>query len=1040
MKNSFLNHRSSLGVPPEFFGATGVGNDAAALNLWLAADIFKRVGAEQFYSFSSAVTIPNGTVIEGTLNLIWTGAGSVPVMTIGNDCEIQNLWISTPATTGNSMTIGTGYKGESLVASGFGNSGAGFLTIADTAGLDLDLLESTGGFQRAFTIGNDSGWSSGGRVGMLRVRDYTRGVALNYLDGFRLEGYDIAGRNALAANSPGHNGILAAGLRNCLFGPGSIQGAGEHLFRLGGSADRGASRNNKFGRITMDGPGGSFIKINANAIANDFQFAGVDAVGRFASVPGGNRELFRLSHCRNFVFGPSRLVVGEGSAYSAQDALALNDVTGVVVQGLHVEGLGQSVVDFASGQDIDETLGNGDVRDITIGSLTGEDLTSRTMVRFAMASGFEAAGLNISGVDYFSDGPLFAANGATVVDGPCSISGRFRKTDLTTLPATTNLPLNMVLDLEIGQRRIKNVGGALKFVDVVTPDLFSGATDDARLTAFFARLMATGAHGVMSGEYRTTIDFPITEPISLDALGAVIYQTVWPFGFLQLRAGSGGSRISNVHVVEDLTVARPAIVGNPRYRGYSEAQRHCALWVESGENVIHNISSEGMVSTTCLRGPVVWYPAGAGHTGADTDPNTAFDYSSFAENNRVTETHGKTQDFTITGHQQRNPFIHGFSLRDVVDTTGNPPHVTYMRSNGTGVTAGYIVGGHISGGHCYHSPDGVAHKFHDALGTSFSDLSAYDASGVSNFIDCLECSWANLTGSNLAGDNTQDRYAHNFEGCTGRIIGLHMDGVDSNTIGLLELFDGKVASDLWVMGATATTDFRTGNGVTEALIRAADTSKLNIRGADYKALGNDPRFMFVTAGTGQITASDISCVGTTALANAAGGPIHMNYDEMQMLGTPLTNSGTVTTSIAERTLRRQALTPPSLYGTTTAGTHGHTVRRCWIERTGNRVNLNIICTVDGAFGGTGNVRLGPLPYAVADDAGTTLLDHRPLITTADNITVPGGSFLCAALIDGTNYIGLQTLNGITRANLAHTALGANASFHVQISYYTTDPF
>jgi hypothetical protein len=460
----------NLAVPADF-GALETGNNTAALTAWLASPLLKHADADKVHTFSSALTIPSGTVLEGKLNLVWTGAGSVPILTIGDNVEIEHLDIKVPTTTGNSMTIGTGYKGQSIVVTGSGNSGAGFIDIPDTAGLDLDLLECKGGFQRAFTLGNKDAWSFGGRVGTIRVRDYTRGIGINYLDGFTLEHYDIRGRNALASFTAGHNGILVSGLRNSTFGAGVITDAGEHLIRFAGEALLGPSYNNSFGDMELENPGGSFVKINADAIAEDFRFGDIRALGKFVTT-GGNKELLRLSHCKNIYFGNVTLSAADGFTYSAEDALALNDVDGIFISHLHVEDLNQSVIDANSGQDIGTGLGDGDVKNVYIGGLTGYNPTNRTVVTFAMATGFTVSDIHISNMNYFTDGALYFGSGTTVVSGPCSISGRFRKTDINTLPLTTNLPANMAIDFTIDHRHVENEAGVLVWADdVIRPNL-----------------------------------------------------------------------------------------------------------------------------------------------------------------------------------------------------------------------------------------------------------------------------------------------------------------------------------------------------------------------------------------------------------------------------------------------------------------------------------------------------------------------------------------------------------------------------------------
>lgn len=463
------------------------GDDTAKLNAWLQEGGTLKPQRNHTYKVTGALTIPAGAVIDGELRLAYAGANGLAWLTIGNNVALDRLRMDVPTATGTTVAIGTGYRGSEIYLTGGGGGGTSAITIANTAGLDLDRFDCDGGFQRPLVLGNNAAWSTGGRLGFAKIRDYTRGIGINYLDGFTLGGYDIGERNALASGDAGHNGILATGIRNCAFGPGRIEGAGEHLFRLGGDPALGASYNNSFGDMVLDGPGRSFIKFNADVIAYDFRFGDINAVGRFMATPGGNRELLRLSHCRDLSFGRVSLVLGDGAAFSAQDAIAANDVDGVTVAHLHADGLAQSVVDCVSGQDIGAGLGNGDVRNIHIGGLTGTDANSKVIVKFAMAAGFKASGVHIAGMDYTSDGPLVTASPTTVVDGPCSISGRLRKTDLTTMPSVTSLPAQVAVDLRIGEMPVVVFDGAL----VDARSLTQPFADRAALVAAIADLPAS---------------------------------------------------------------------------------------------------------------------------------------------------------------------------------------------------------------------------------------------------------------------------------------------------------------------------------------------------------------------------------------------------------------------------------------------------------------------------------------------------------------------------------------------------------------------
>lgn len=501
MVNGALHYPVVIGEPvslpaPYLLRGDAAYDDTAQLNAWLAGGGTIRPLLSHTYRVTGAVTIPDGAFIDGELRLVYDGPNDLAWLTIGDDVYLDSLQIDIPTATGMTASIGTGYRGQEIRMTGGGNAGATALTIANTAGLDLGRFESVGGFQRPLALGNPAAWSTGGRIGEVVIRDYTRGLAINYLDGFTLGTYDIGGRNSAASYTAGHNGILAAGLRNCTFGAGRIEGAGEHLFRLGGTAAMGASYNNTFGDMVLDGPGGSFVKINADAVAYDFRFGDIAAVGRFATAPGGNRELLRLSHCRSFTFGAVSLTLGDGATYSAQDAVAANDTHDIHIASIHADALNQSVFDALSGQDNGDGLGNGDVYNIHVGGLTGTNSYSKSVVRVALDTGFTARNITIAGMDYFTDGVLFNASGTTVIDGPCSISGRLRRTDLTALPAVSSLPGAVAVDLTVGEMPVVAFNGALVDARAITQPYADRA-------AMIAALAATPAGVTRIGHYTT---------------------------------------------------------------------------------------------------------------------------------------------------------------------------------------------------------------------------------------------------------------------------------------------------------------------------------------------------------------------------------------------------------------------------------------------------------------------------------------------------------------------------------------------------------
>lgn len=74
------------------------------------------------------------------------------------------------------------------------------------------------------------------RINSINVRSYSRGLMLRNVKDFTLGTHQLSGRSPNAAPDPGHNGLLLAGVQSATFGPGYVRDAGEHGYRVGGSA------------------------------------------------------------------------------------------------------------------------------------------------------------------------------------------------------------------------------------------------------------------------------------------------------------------------------------------------------------------------------------------------------------------------------------------------------------------------------------------------------------------------------------------------------------------------------------------------------------------------------------------------------------------------------------------------------------------------------------------------------------------------------------------------------------------------------------
>jgi len=569
-----------------------------------------------------------------------------------------------------------------------------------------------------------------------------------------------------------------------------------------------------------------------------------------------------------------------------------------------------------------------------------------------------------------------------------------------------------------------------------TPEHFgAGLTldDSDAFIPFIAAIQSTGRRGVMRGNYTISRDFDVTAPISLQAFGSTVTQTVQPKGFIRLMDGSGGSEIDGVTFATSYT--RSTQSGN--HRGYNAAQRAAPLWVESGGNRITNIHSTNAYNAVCLRGPVIRNPAGAGYTGADTDPVSAYFFTEYADDNFVSGVRIKTQDFAVTGHQQRRMYLGHVSGDDITRIQGIPPHLVYMVRDGVP-----CIDCKVENLHCTNGLYGPQHKFINFSNSSFSDLSASNSLGVVHFSQCNDCAWSDLSGLAMTSPNTDDEYGAYFEDCTGTINGYIFTAAANMQSGAM-IISG--ASNLSLFNADIKTNFPAVVSPAVSVVRTEDTTILRVDGVRYKVEGADKRALFVSTGTSNISAQAIVTTGAAVLAENAGtGLIDLQYNTLHIGGWPLAapTIGAVAQSLIQRTSKSNYGSSLTFYGSTTPGVHSYGTRYCYEERIGERVTLSIKLPLSGAFGGTGNVNIGPLRYPITNGAGYPAIDLRIPILNFANITVSAGNMLIAAIRDGEQYIRLQKVNPQTGVAAAITAADmlSDAIVEFEVSYYTPAPF
>ena len=538
--------------------------------------------------------------------------------------------------------------------------------------------------------------------------------------------------------------------------------------------------------------------------------------------------------------------------------------------------------------------------------------------------------------------------------------------------------------------------------------------------------------------YRIASDADLTiSNAVIDLNGAQIIQSTAGRGFVRIIGDrvtiTGGSSPARF----EFSGTRAPISG--RFRGYSAFQRAVPIWVEGEYCRVEGIESTNFFNTLCLRGPVVRNPAGAGYTGADTDPTTAYLWDSRALGNYAADIVGRSQDFAITGHQQEALVIDGYLGDGITDVQGIPPHTIYMISPASGGGGALLKDCHIRNGRSRDCEHGVAHKFFYADGITFDGLSASGCAGAMLIAQSAGVRMTNLVARDLIGREgvgEDSRFALYVQDSECVIDGIHCDGRADEEVGLM-LVTG--ASDVVLKSATMTSRFPNGS-TSSAIIRTEDSAVVRIGDLFHRVSGVDAKESLFADDTSRITCGNLRTVGTALAAYAgASASVDFGYDpgENQTLDEAAMLSGTtanITYSRRDRTQEIAAQSGVSLYGTSTAGTHGYTARRIRVSRTGSFVTYAIGITVSGALSSVGDLRIGPLPYAARGATGDPAV--AVVLGSWSNITVPADSILRAAILPGEDFVRLQLDTSGTRSNVTAAMCGSNLTLQFSITIQT----
>jgi len=355
--------------------ATSIATLVAILNAGHVA----RLDPSQTYTFSAAITIPDGAVIVGSAPVTYTGSETATYITIGDNVVWEDLDLTAPGAVGASgsahILIGSGYRGRRIRARATTGTSTGALLFAD-ADFRVDEFD-TEGYGRPIILQDITGAEaarSGAYIGYFRVRDHIRAFrSINYSDwviGFA----DIADTHPSAVlGTAGQNPFLITGGSRWHICGGRIAGAPEHAIRVAGDAGA-APADWSISNVTFVDTYLSAIKINADLYVNSGRISNILCVNSRASAPGNNGAVLRLSHCKDIVVDGVTVILGSGGTYTFYDLLRVNDVDGITVRNVKAEGLYGRVMTYDADQDIADGLGGGPCKNILLSDIN-VDLT-----------------------------------------------------------------------------------------------------------------------------------------------------------------------------------------------------------------------------------------------------------------------------------------------------------------------------------------------------------------------------------------------------------------------------------------------------------------------------------------------------------------------------------------------------------------------------------------------------------------------------------------------------------------------------------------
>jgi hypothetical protein len=326
----------------------GVANDTTAMHNGMAAAV---AGGIPYMLNPGKTYLVGQLVIPAGLTLYASGAtirhngsttGSQLAVDIGANVTFDEIVVTTPGTetATDLIRIGTGVKGERLIAIADVQRADGGIT---TTGQNVRIGRiETDKIDRPLHAYNLSVTPvTGFDVGYLSCRSYVRAFRADNVSG-RLGGLRAVVRSANAVvMTAGQNGVLFIGCADFELGDCWIEDASEHSIRIGGSAAGTKTKNLRIGNITAIRSNGCPLKINPTLLvspgvtetADNVTVGDILAVDVGVGALAGNKEILRLTHCRNVQIGDVLASV-DAQTVSGQYGLQINDAQNVQIASL----------------------------------------------------------------------------------------------------------------------------------------------------------------------------------------------------------------------------------------------------------------------------------------------------------------------------------------------------------------------------------------------------------------------------------------------------------------------------------------------------------------------------------------------------------------------------------------------------------------------------------------------------------------------------------------------------------------------------------